>query len=528
MSAATHEGRLRRAAAPPAERLGWRVIRGSRWIAGAVAVGLGSLCAIISSVPLPRGPVTDGQALVVMAVSLVIGFAAGYVMRSRWALLLAPLAYIAAYELARVGIRGATLEVIRFDSVYGIAAFATGRGVHGLLALLPMVVGGSIGIRFAGRGRRDRSRRWRVARLLPTAVLSLAVIGLAVLVARPGSTPPVLGADGQPVPGGIAELTTVKLGGHDQSISIRAADQDKPVLLYLSGGPGQSDIAFARALLEPLTADLVVVVWDQRGSGKSYGALDPSATFTLDGLVADTIELTEYLRDRFGEEKIYLLGESWGSTLGVLAVQERPELFHAYIGSGQMVSQRETDRIIWRDLLAFADRTGDGQLYDQILTLGEPPYRDTPWANSLVMGYYPLLETAYTPPAAYLERGEAAGIGQFGLFGSEYSFIDNANLIRGLIDMFSLMYPQLQQVDFRTDVKALEVPVYVLDGANELRGRRELAHEWFAQLAAPHKELITYADAGHAVAFEQVDAFRHLMVEAILPATYEGGERGER
>jgi proline iminopeptidase len=82
------------------------------------------------------------------------------------------------------------------------------------------------------------------------------------------------------------------------------------------------------------------------------------------------------------------------------------------------------------------------------------------------------------------------------------------------------MYPQLQDIDFRTDVPALEVPVYMLDGENELRGRRELAHEWFAQLVAPHKELITYADAGHAVAFEKVDAFLRLMNEEIVPSTY--------
>jgi pimeloyl-ACP methyl ester carboxylesterase len=528
MSVATHDDARRRIQTPPTDRLDWRAaVWANRWLGGAAAVGLGAVLALVSSGPMPRGPVTNGQALVVIALSLLIGVAAGYVMRSRWALLLAPLAYIAAYEFARVGIRGASLEVIRFDSVYGIAAFAAGRGLHGLLAMLPMILGVGIGVGFAERGHRDRSRRRPVVRHLPTAILALAVIGLAVLVARPASTPPVLGPGGQPVPGSISELTSVELGGHEQAISIRAADPDKPVLLYLSGGPGQSDIAFARALLEPLTADFVVVVWDQRGSGKSYAALDPTATYTLQALVTDTIGVTEYLRDRFAEEKIYLLGESWGSTLGVLAVQERPELFHAYIGSGQMVSQRETDRIIWRDLLAHADRTGDGQLYNQILSLGEPPYRDSPWANSLVMGYYPLLEPSYTPPAAYVARGEASGVGPFGLFGSEYGFIENANLIRGLVDMFSLMYPQLQDVDFRSDVPALEVPVYVLTGANELRGRRELAHEWFTRLAAPHKELITYAEAGHAVAFEQADAFRQLMVERIVPATYGASAGGE-
>ena len=513
MSTTTHEGTLRRVGTPPTERPSWRVaVWENRWLGTAAAVGLAALTALVSSVPMPRGPVTGGQGLMVMAVSLLIGLAAGYLTRSRWAMLVGPLAYVAGYELARIGIGGASLEVIRIDSVYGIAAFVAGRGLHALLALLPMVVGASIGLAIA--------RPRRLLALVPTGILALAVIGLAVLVALPASTPPVLGANGQPVPGSIAEPTTVQLGGQEQAISIRAADPDKPVLLYLSGGPGQSDIAFARALLQPLEQDFVVVVWDQRGSGKSYAALDPTATYTLDALVGDTIALSEYLRERFAEEKIYLLGESWGSTLGVLAVQERPELFHAYIGSGQMVSQRVTDQIIWRDLLAYADRVGDGELYDQVLTLGEPPYRDTPWANSLIMGYYSLLETPYTPPAAYVERGEASGIGQFGLFGSEYSFVENANLIRGLVDMFSLMYPQLQNIDFRTDVPELGVPVYVLDGENELRGRRELAHEWFAQLRAPHKELITYGNAGHAVAFEQADAFLRLMNEEIVPSTY--------
>src|SRR5690606_39458969 len=91
-------------------------------------------------------------------------------------------------------------------------------------------------------------------------------------------------------------------------------------------------------------------------------ALAPTDTLTLEGAIADTIELAERLRARFGEEKVYLLGESWGSTLAVLAAQRRPDLFHAVIGSGQMVSQSVTDRIVWRDLLAQAQATGDWAL----------------------------------------------------------------------------------------------------------------------------------------------------------------------
>lgn len=490
------------------------------WLRPVAAVLIGALLAFASAIPMPRGPVTGAQGLVVIAASIAAGILAGWLMRSRWAAVLAPLAYIAAYELARIGIAGASLGPIRLDTPYGIIALVVGRGFHGLLAIVPMVLGTTIGADLA-RGPQPGARGWRrFAGGLPRVVIGLAVIGLAVLVALPASTPPVVGADGEPIPGSIAELATVELGGQEQAISIRAADPDNPVLLYLSGGPGQSDIAYGRVLLEPLVEDFVVVVYDQRGTGRSYAALDPASSLTLDQAVSDTLALTDYLRERFDEDRIYLLGESWGTTLGVLAVQERPELYHAYVGSGQMVSQRVTDQRIWRDLLADAEASGNWELYDQVLTLGEPPYRDTPWANSFVMGHYPDLETAYTPPEAYIERGVSSGIGPYGVLASEYSFVDKVNVLRGLLDTFSIMYPQLQEIDFRADARSLDVPVIMLDGAHELAGRRDLAHEWFGRLEAPSKTMVTYEDAGHSVVFEQADAFHRLMVDEIVPATY--------
>ena len=150
--------------------------------------------------------------------------------------------------------------------------------------------------------------------------------------------------------------------------------------------------------------------------------------------MADTIELTEYLRARFDEEKIYLLGESWGSTLGVLAVQRRPDLYHAWIGSGQMVSQRETDRRLYRDVLALAERTGDSALAAKMRGYGEPPYADTPYANAFVMGHYEALYKPYTPPQAYMQIGSTANVGPWGILASEYNLVEHANVLRGLID----------------------------------------------------------------------------------------------
>jgi pimeloyl-ACP methyl ester carboxylesterase len=310
------------------------------------------------------------------------------------------------------------------------------------------------------------------------------------------------------------------LGGQDQTIMIRGYSTDKPVLLYLSGGPGQSDLPYVRVIFDDLTRDFVVVGWDQRGTGKSYAALEPVARVTLEQAVNDTIELTELLRQRFGEQKIYLLGESWGSTLGVLAAQRRPDLYHAFIGSGQMVSQRETDRRLYHDVLDLAARAGDRALESTMRGYGEPPYRDIPYANAFVMGQYERLYKPYTPPAAYIERGSRANLGPFGVLGSEYNLVEKVNVLRGLIDMFTVMYPQLQGIDFRRDVRRLAVPVYMLDGAAELTSRRDLALEWFNRLEAPQKRVFTFENAAHSVSFEQYQAFYKIMLETITPETY--------
>ena len=139
---------------------------------------------------------------------------------------------------------------------------------------------------------------------------------LAVMILRPPGTPAIAGADGKSVPGSIAEVTMVDINGHDQGLLIRGHSVDNPVLLYLAGGPGQSDLAFPRALFSELEENFTVVCWDQPGEGKSYAGFEPSSGLTLDRAVADTIAVTNYLRERFDEDKIYVMGESYGSILG--------------------------------------------------------------------------------------------------------------------------------------------------------------------------------------------------------------------
>jgi pimeloyl-ACP methyl ester carboxylesterase len=227
-------------------------------------------------------------------------------------------------------------------------------------------------------------------------------------------------------------------------------------------------------------------------------------------MVADTVELTTYLRDRFDEDKIYLAGNSWGTTLGVLAVQQGPELYHAFVGTGQMVSQRVTDVMFWEDTLTWADRTGNAALAATLRENGPPPYADL-YTYELALSH----EHDWNPYPEFDGRTEMDST----LFVPENGVMDRLHVFAAFLDTFSVLYPQLQEVDFRIDVPSLEVPVYIVIGRHEARGRAVLADEWFDMLEAPSKERIVFQHSGHRPSFEEPAVFASLMTR-ILDETY--------
>jgi proline iminopeptidase len=221
--------------------------------------------------------------------------------------------------------------------------------------------------------------------------------------------------------------------------------------------------------------------------------------------------------ERFDEQGIYLVTNSWGSTLGVLMAQRSPELFRAYVGTGQMVSQRATDQILYQDVLAYLQRTGDRRTERKLRAWGPPPWEDPDTdalAHTTMLLYYedlqPYPQSAELPSNGMVSR----------FFPSEYGVLDSWNALRGLGDMFSVIYPQLQSLDFRQAVTRLEVPVYLLQGRHELHSRMGLALEWFEALQAPSKQLIWFDRSGHNPQFEERGRVDDLMVGKILTETY--------
>jgi pimeloyl-ACP methyl ester carboxylesterase len=308
-------------------------------------------------------------------------------------------------------------------------------------------------------------------------------------------------------------VTTVELGGHDQRLLIRGHDVDNPVLLFLAGGPGGSELGTMARWAGQLERDFVVVTWDQRGTGASYRSFEPASTLTVEQAVADTIELSELLRDRFATTDVYLVANSYGTFLGVLAAQQRPDLYAAYVGTGQMVNVVETDRRFYDDTLAWAQQTGDVATVDALRTLGEPPYDDPLAILPVVAGEQQWND--YTGVEGH--QGKREFYEHVGA--SEYSLLDKLSVFTGLIDTYATLYPHLYDVDLRTAASDLDVPVYLVQGRHEARGRAEPVQTWFSQLEAPHKQMIIFDVSGHRPFVEEPERFHEAMTDIVLADT---------
>ena len=177
-----------------------------------------------------------------------------------------------------------------------------------------------------------------------------------------------------------------------------------------------------------------------------------------------------------------------------------------------MVDPTETDEVFYADTLAWARRTGDTALVDKLTRSGPPPYTD-------MLDYEPSLTNTQVYPYDHTNNSEGAGGFSENLLVEKYSLLEKAHALAGFFDLFTVLYPQLKGIDFRTDVASLSVPVYLMVGRFEPRGRLGPAQQWFDLLDAPTKQWITFDTSGHRPLFEQPERFHQLMTDTVLAQT---------
>ncbi|MFZ6020388.1 MAG: alpha/beta fold hydrolase [Chloroflexota bacterium] len=432
------------------------------------------------------------------------------ISKTGWALL-ASLAILTAYfGLLRPFLSDQSTVYLEFV-VLGMILLTT------LLAGILLIINGIRGLLYKLQNKPNRPIGGNMIFLFVMLILLAAFLLGSQWTAH---TPAILGADGKPLPGSIAALEKVKLGGTDQWLIIRGNDITKPVLLFLSGGPGGSEAGRVLRFNRELEKHFVVVIWEQRGCGKSYPAYYPPARVSVEQYVSDLIELTGWLRQRFDEEKIYLVGHSWGTIIGVRAVQTRPDLFHAYVGTAQMVNLRQTDQMIYDIVLSHAQKIGDSAFVETLQKQGRPPY----FGKSPIQPYatlfgreYAWFEVPHIRNEDYRQNGDAILLM---LKQPEYGWLDRIYYLLGLMNTFNKVYPQLQEMDFRVDANQLEVPVYLIQGRFDMNNPSPLPEEYFEVLQAPAKKMFHFEESGHGMIWQEADLFHNLMINTVLAETY--------
>lgn len=290
----------------------------------------------------------------------------------------------------------------------------------------------------------------------------------------------------------IAELREVRLNGRKEWVSIRGENRSKPLLLFLAGGPGGSQLAATRYELAELEKDFIVVNWEQPGSGKSFLAISRKK-LTPEIYVKDGTVLVRSLLKEFKQEKLYLIGESWGSALGIFMTKEQPELYHAFIGTGQMVAFEETEKIDYTLAMKLAKENGDQKVIDTLKKNGEPPY----YGSSVTTKSATYLNYLSQTMARNPEIQNAGFQTMRDLAAKEYGILDKVNYLRGILQTFNHVYPQLYDVDLRRDYSKLSVPIYFLLGTHDINAPLSLVEDYYKKLDAPSKEIIWFEHSGH-------------------------------
>jgi pimeloyl-ACP methyl ester carboxylesterase len=302
-----------------------------------------------------------------------------------------------------------------------------------------------------------------------------------------------------PSPKGIDEASYVTLGGIEQWVTVRGRDRDNPVLLFLHGGPGDVTNPWSFALFAPWQKYFTVVQWDQRGAGRTLRKTGPKVapTITVDRIVHDGIELAEHLRKRLGKDKIVLLGHSFGSIVGVLMARARPDLYIAYVGSGQVADGARNYSVAYDALLKKARAVGDQTAVDELTHVGPPPYK-----SGEGFGVQRKWSNAFEGADQFLP-----GTIGLTLVAPGNSVQDLNDAVEGQILSAEQLVPQTKSMGPKELGLEFAVPVFFIQGAEDFTTPTELARQYLESIKAPRKEFVPIEGGGHFAVFMKSDQF---------------------
>lgn len=343
-------------------------------------------------------------------------------------------------------------------------------------------------------------------------ILIIVVPVVLLIIVSPGTPAPFLDKDGKPLPNSLSEKTFITINGSRQGMFIKSKDLSNPVLLYIHGGI--PDYFLTQQYPTGMEEYFTVVWWDMRGMGLSFDPNIRKDTMTTDLLVSDVLEVTKYLRERFHQDKIYLMGHSGGTFYGMLAINRAPEYYHAYIAIAQMTNQLKSEILAYNYMLAEFKKTGNTKM---VAELEKAPV--TPDSIPLPASYAAMRD----PGMHTLGIGTIHGMDSIvtGLLMPsfafrEYTIGEKINLWRGKVTYGSTTFNAQLATDITKEVPEVTIPVYLFHGIYDYTVNYNLAREYFNTLKAPMKGFYTFENSAHSPLFEEPEKLGRIIKEDVL------------
>lgn len=328
-----------------------------------------------------------------------------------------------------------------------------------------------------------------------------------ILLISPGRIKQFTDENGREISNSIAEKCFVEINGVKMGMIIKSKDISNPVLLFVHGGPGMPEYFLTQDYKTGLEEHFTVVYWDQRGAGLSFSSKLDKATLTVEQYIEDTISVTNYLRQRFGKDKIYLMAHSWGTYFSIQAVQKEPQLYKAYIAVGQITNQDESEKLAYQYMLEYYSKNGDNSTLMKIkensyLSDGYSKIRDDIMHRSGI-------------GTTHKMKSVIKGVFLASLKNREYTIGEKINLWIG--KMLLNNNGELKMTDdLRETVTTLEVPTYFFSGAFDYTVNWKMSEEYLKQIKAPIKEFYLFENSAHSPIFEEPDKVVKIIKSDIL------------
>ena len=341
---------------------------------------------------------------------------------------------------------------------------------------------------------------------------SLLLVGVLLAWSYPGKPKPFVDQNGRPLAGGISEKVFLDINGVREGMFIKGKDVKNPVLLYLHGG--MPDYFLTEKYPTGLEGYFTVVWWEQRGSGISYSPDIPRGSITLDQMISDTLAVTNYLRQRFGQEKIYLMGHSGGTFIGIEAAARHPELYRAYIGVAQMSHQLKSEKIAYDYMLQQFKANGDTKMVQQLEATPVTMEGGTPRGYDLIRD-----QAMHSLGIGTMHdmRSIVSGIILPSFQSHDYTLGEKINMWRGKATSgIASLWGEMTLIDLSTQVTELKVPVYFFSGIYDYTVNYSLAKDYFEKLKAPVKGFYTFEHSAHSPIFEEPEKVQKIVREDIL------------